>query len=108
MDGHRTGFPQGAGEQNPAYRPTHHHIAVELAIYQNVFDVAEPGPVDRLAVVVREDQTVVTDGVCGRVYCKRIDHDLRYRDDAMTRFGLRWSEGRRGPLQLHELGSACG
>jgi len=25
MDGHRTGPPKGAGEQNPAYRPTHHH-----------------------------------------------------------------------------------
>ncbi len=25
MDGHRTGVPQGPGEQNPAYRPTHRH-----------------------------------------------------------------------------------
>lgn len=25
MDGHRTGLPQGAREQNPAYRPTHRH-----------------------------------------------------------------------------------
>src|SRR5687768_14120673 len=27
MDGHRTGPPKGAGEQNPAYRPTHHHAS---------------------------------------------------------------------------------
>lgn len=25
MDGHQTGYPQGSGEQNPAYRPTHRH-----------------------------------------------------------------------------------
>ena len=25
MDGHPSGFPQGAGGQNPAYRPAHRH-----------------------------------------------------------------------------------
>ena len=36
MDGHRTGSPQGPGEQNPAYRGTHRHYAINtghFAVY---------------------------------------------------------------------------
>ncbi len=31
MDGHTTGSPQGAGGQNPAYRPAHRHRLLNTA-----------------------------------------------------------------------------
>ena len=39
MDGHTTGSPQGAGGQNPAYRPAHRHPPLQLVQLPDITDL---------------------------------------------------------------------
>src|SRR5947209_13064122 len=49
MDGHRSGVPEGPGEQNPAYRPAHRHLGLSPAVFHA--DESNVGRLDEAVLV---------------------------------------------------------